>query len=310
MDVPVKDYTIGKNTSLSDLGKQYFDAGGFVAKKVGVAIDIMKQMTSEKDAVNFLSFPAATVSTGTRGIFVQLLKKKLFHIVMTTCGTLDHDFARVYVDYYHGSFDADDKELHKKNIHRLGNIFIPNKHYGDIIEQKLQPMLQDMYDKGVRELATHEFVWELGKRLEQEPKKEESIIYWCYKNQIPMIIPGITDGAFGIQLTMFMQDHKDFKIDVFKDEQFLIGKLFGKITTGALMIGGGISKHHTIWWNQWCDGLDYAVYITTAPEWDGSLSGARLKEGISWDKVNENARYMTVEGDATVLLPLIVGPLL
>ncbi len=40
--------------------------------------------------------------------------------------------------------------------------------------------------------------------------------------------------------------------------------------TGALVIGGGISKHHTIWWNMFKGGLDYACYITTAVEYDGS----------------------------------------
>jgi len=81
-------------------------------------------------------------------------------------------------------------------------------------------------------------------------------------------------------------------------------------STGAIMVGGGISKHHTIWWNQFRDGLDYAVQVTTAPEWDGSLSGARVREAVSWGKVQPKARRITVEGDATVLLPLILGPLL
>ena len=125
-----------------------------------------------------------------------------------------------------------------------------------------------------------------------------------------MIIPGITDGTFGLQLLMFIQDHKDFRVDVWKDEFFLMEKMFNEIPTGALMIGGGISKHHTIWWNQFKGGLDRAVYITTAPEWDGSLSGARIKEGISWGKVNERAKFVTIEGDATIILPLITGPLL
>ena len=47
-----------------------------------------------------------------------------------------------------------------------------------------------------------------------------------------------------------------------------------------------------------------------APEWDGSLSGARVREAVSWGKVRSKARRITVEGDATVLLPLIFGPLL
>ena len=73
------------------------------------------------------------------------------------------------------------------------------------------------------------------------------------------------------------------------------------------MLGGGISKHHTIWWNQFRDGLDYAVYVTTAVEYDGSLSGAQMREAVSWGKVREDARYITVEGEVTLILPLMVA---
>ncbi len=306
---PIKDLSITKNTTLEELGKEYLKSGGFVAKKIGSGIQIMKLMLT--DSTNrFLSFPAAPIATGTRGLIKELVKKNLFNVLITTCGTLDHDFARLWKDYYHGSFSADDRELHKKGVNRLGNIFVPNESYGDIIEKKLQPILQDMYDSGLTELATYEFVWELGKRLENVPKKEESIIYWCWKNKIPMVIPGITDGAFGTQIMLFMQEHKNFKIDVFKDEKYLSDFMFEDKKSSALMIGGGISKHHTIWWNQFKGGLDYAVYITTAPEWDGSLSGARIREGISWGKVREDAKFITIEGDATIILPLLVGPFL
>ena len=49
------------------------------------------------------------------------------------------------------------------------------------------------------------------------------------------------------------------------------------------------------------------MYITTALEHDGSLSGARVREGISWGKVKETARQVTIEGDATALLPMMVA---
>jgi deoxyhypusine synthase len=109
---------------------------------------------------------------------------------------------------------------------------------------------------------------------------------------------------------MFWQEHKDFKINLFEDEQELMNIVFDAKKTGALMIGGGISKHHVIWWNQFRDGLDYVVYITTAPEYDGSLSGARIREAVSWGKVKENAKFVTVEGDATVILPLMIAALI
>jgi deoxyhypusine synthase len=309
MEKKVKDMKVKKGTTIKDLGNQYLEAGGFVAKKVGTGIEILREMFQHA-RIKFLSFPACIISTGTRGLIKDLIKNKKFDIVITTCGTLDHDFSRIWKEYYHGSFEDSDIALHRKATHRLGNIQIPISSHGKIIEEKLQPLLQDMYSTGAKHLAPYEFVWELGKRLEQEERKEESLIYWCWKNKIPMLIPGITDGTFGLQLLMFMQDHRDFIIDVWKDEFFLLEKMFDKVKTGALMIGGGISKHHTIWWNQFKDGLDYAVYITTAPEWDGSLSGARMREGISWNKVSEQARFVTIEGDATVILPLLVSSFL
>ena len=94
---------------------------------------------------------------------------------------------------------------------------------------------------------------------------------------------------------------KDFTLDILGEEHQLSDIVHDAKSTGAVMIGGGISKHHTIWWNQFRDGLDYAVQVTTAPEWDGSLSGARVREAVSWGKVRSKARRITVEGDATVL---------
>ena len=75
------------------------------------------------------------------------------------------------------------------------------------------------------------------------------------------------------------------------------------------MIGGGISKHHTIWWNQFKGGLNYALFITTATQYDGSLSGARLKEAVSWGKIDKKAEYVTVDGDATIILPVLLSAL-
>ena len=298
----VEDIKISKNMDVTSLVAQMEKSGGFTAKKVGVGVNILEKMFKEKDCVKFLSFPACIIATGCRGVIKELVKRKMVDVVITTSGTLDHDLARAWKNYYHGDFSADDISLHKHGVNRLGNVLIPNENYGIILEKKMQPVLKEMY-KNKKEYSTKEIIWEFGKRI----KNENSIIYWCYKNKIPMFVPGIMDGAFGSNLWMFWQTHKDFKIDLFRDEHELSDIIFTAKKTGALMIGGGISKHHTIWWNQFRNGLDYAVYITTAVEYDGSLSGARIREGISWGKVKEKAKEITIEGDATVLLPLMIG---
>ena len=204
---------------------------------------------------------------------------------------------------------ADDKELHQKGINRLGNIFIPLECYGTILEKKLQPILGELFAMQ-QKWSTKDLIWEFGKRLEKEKNGKDSILYWAWKNKIPLFVPGIMDGAFGSQLWMYYQEHRHIGIDLFKDEQDLSDIVFSAKKTGALIIGGGISKHHVIWWNQFCNGLSYAVYLTTAVEYDGSLSGAQTREAISWGKIAEKADNVTIEGDATVLLPLMMSALL
>ncbi len=304
MEEKVQDIEIDGETNISKVVDDMYLSGGFVAKKIGLAKDILEEMISG-DSLNFLSFPACIISTGTRGVIKEALKRELFDVVITTCGTLDHDLARVWSDYFHGSFEADDSDLHERNINRLGNIFIPDSSYGEVLEKNMQPVLADIVEEKGNSFGSREIIWEFGNRIDDK----DSILYWIAENEIPIYVPGITDGAFGSQLWMHWQNNRNFNIDLMKDQQELADLVFGVDESGALVIGGGISKHHTIWWNQFKGGLERAVYITTAVEYDGSLSGAKAEEAISWGKINEKADFCTVQGDATVLLPLILGSL-
>ena len=299
----VQDMKLEKGQSISQVVQQMRDSGGFSAKKLGVAAEILTDMIASDKSINFLSFPACIISTGTRGIIRDMVKNRMFDVIITTCGTLDHDLARIHENYYHGEFEMDDETLYDEGVNRLGNILVPNESYGLILERLMEPVLQELWDEGKREMSTKELIWEFGRRVGDE----SSIIYWAARNEIPIYVPGITDGAFGYQVWQFAQDHKEFKINLLKDEKELADIVFTAERTGALMIGGGISKHHTIWWNQFRDGLDSAVYITTAVEYDGSLSGARIREAVSWGKVRKNARYVTVDGNATILLPVVMN---
>jgi deoxyhypusine synthase len=297
----VEDMNLEK-INFSDLIKQMDSSGGFSAKNLATSVFILENMIKDKNCIKFLSFPACIVATGLRGAIAQMIEKGLVDIVVTTCGTLDHDLARAYGgDYFHGSFELDDAKLHKVGINRLGNVLVPNDSYGIILEKKMNPILDEL-TKQKNEWSGRELIYEFGKRLDDK----NSILYQAARKNIPVYVPGITDGAFGTNLVWFSQDH-NFKLDILKDEKELADIAFTKKNTGALMIGGGISKHHVIWHAQFSGGLNYAVYITTATQYDGSLSGARLEEAVSWGKIKEDAKYVTVDGDATIILPLILA---
>jgi deoxyhypusine synthase len=301
----VEDYTFFKNMSVNELVLQMERAWGFTAGKLAVAIKILGHMNREKNCTKFLSFTGNLVATGTRGALKELVKRKLVDVIVTTCGTLDHDIARCWKNYYKGSFVMNDARLHEDGINRLGNVLVPNDSYGMIIEKKMQTLLEDLWKEGIKEVSSSQFCREIGKRI----CNETSILYWAAKNKIPVYVPGIVDGAVGYQTWLFSQDH-DFKLNLLKDSGELNDIVFTARKSGALIIGGGISKHHTIWWNQFKDGLDYVVYVSTADEWDGSLSGARPREAVSWGKINAKAKRIMVEGDASLILPIMVSALL
>lgn len=306
----IDDYSINRNTSLNQILVNMAHSGGFEGRHLANGIGILKKMMSEKNCTRFLSFVGALVSTGNRGIIRDMLKNKMFDCVITTCGALDHDIAKSFSSYYEGDFRLDDQFLLKKDIHRLGNILIPNENYGPLIEAKVQPILQELYENTKSktrslELAPSEILRYIGSHL-----NESSFLYWTAKNNIPVMVPGIVDGAVGNQIWLFNQSHKDFRIDVLKDQTILSELIFDAKMTGAFMMGGGLSKHHTLWWNQYRGGLDYAVYITTASEWDGSLSGAPVAEAISWGKVTTQAKQVTIHADVSTVLPFIYYGLL
>jgi deoxyhypusine synthase len=303
--IPVKDYELFPGINVNELVAQMEDAWGFTAGKTAVGVQILENMIKEEDCVKFLSFTGNLVATGTRGVFRELVKRRLVDVIITACGTLDHDLARCWKNYYRGSFVMNDSRLHEQGVNRLGNVLVPNESYGTIIEQKIQSLLLELYLEGKRELSGSQLTREIGLRC----CNETSILYWAAKHSIPVFVPGFTDGAVGYQTWLFSQDH-DFRLNLLNDSGELNNIIFDAKKTGALIVGGGISKHHTIWWNQFKDGLDYVVYISTADEWDGSLSGARPREAVSWGKISAKAKRLMVEGDASVLLPVIMSALI
>ena len=302
---PVKDISISKDSEINQIFQEMAESGGFESRNITEGLEILSSMIENQDCLKFLSFIGAIISTGFRGIIKDMIKKKWFDVVFTTCGALDHDIARHFSNYKEGSFSMDDKILAEQDMHRLGNIIVPLESYGPIIEEKVQSVLEQVYKTGKKEMSTADITKELGKIM-----GEDSFLYWAYKNDIKVIVPGIMDGAVGSQIWMFSQNHPDFKLNLIDDANFISSLVFKAKKSGALLLGGGVPKHHALWWNQYRDGLDYAFYITTAQEFDGSLSGALVREAISWGKVTQTAKQSTLHAEVTTILPFIYAALL
>ncbi len=302
----VKGFDINKVKDVKDFVEQLRYVG-FQASNVARATRIIREMKRNK-ALTILTFTSNMVSCGLRELFAELCKRKFIDIIITGVGSIEEDVMKCFTDFYLGSFDVDDKALHKKGINRIGDIFVPNEAYIKL-EEFLMPFFKEMYKlqkERSRAIAPSEFIFELGKRI----KDKRSILYWCSRNRIPIYCPAITDGALGLQLYFFKQECRDFQIDVTGDMNDLAERIWSAKKTGGIILGGGFAKHHAIGINIVRGGFDYCVYITTAQEYDGSLSGARSNEGISWGKISVKANHVTLYGDASILFPLVITPVL
>ena len=47
------------------------------------------------------------------------------------------------------------------------------------------------------------------------------------------------------------------------------------------------------------------LFRSTAQEFDGSLSGALVREAISWGKVTQEAKQTTIHSEITTTLPFL-----
>jgi deoxyhypusine synthase len=281
---------------------------GFQASNLGTAREILKTIrhTKQKEKITvYLGFTANMVASGIRGYIAKLVQSGLVDVIVTTPGAVEHDTIKSFKPYLMGTFDADDEKLHEEGINRIGNVFVPSDRYVLFEEVFNKVVAKCVKDKG-NIISPSELTAYLAKHIYENSKDNCSFLRYCHEKGVKVFCPGITDGAIGLQTYFYKQKNKDFMIDVTKDMKDLADITLNADKTAAIILGGGISKHHIIGANIARGGLDYAIYLTTALEWDGSLSGARTKEAVSWGKIREKSSHVTLYGDTTLNLPLLM----
>ncbi len=295
--VKVKDIEWRKGMNVSELVR-HLGSCGFQGVEVNKAAECIAKMKREGAKI-YLTFTSNMVTSGLRGFFAQLIKLGMADVVITTVGSIEEDIMKAMgEDFYIGNYSADDVSLHEKGMNRVGNLLIRNESY-ERFEAYMLEILSKLYQKKNR-YSVSEMLKEIGLMLNDE----KSILYQAARRNVPIFCPAITDGAFGFHLFMFQQEHKDFIVDVIQDFANLIFSSTHDDKKGIIALGGGVSKHHAILGTLLNGGADYAVYMTTAHEYSGSLSGATTREAKSWGKIKDSADAVTVIGEVTITFPL------
>ena len=294
----VSDFRYRRGMSADELVAA-MGAIGYQAAGLKKAADIILRMKQDGAKI-FLSFTSNMVSSGLRGLFAQMIGAGLADVVITTVGSIEEDFIKAQKgEFYLGSFEADDAKLGAEGINRIGNILVPSETY-ELFERMVKPALGEII-KPDSTITPSELINGLGAYCEDE----DSILFQARKNGVPIYCPAITDGSMGFQLQE-LRNKRDFQIDVVADMKKIALEADMEDKIGIIALGGGVAKHHAILANIINGGADYAVYITTAHQHSGSLSGATTQEAKSWGKIKSEGDAVTVHGDVSLVLPLVM----
>ncbi|RUS83248.1 hypothetical protein EGW08_008971 [Elysia chlorotica] len=108
---------------------------------------------------------------------------------------------------------------------------------------------------------------------------------------------------------LFFHSYKNpgLVLDIIQDIRLINSQAVYAVNSGMIILGGGIVKHHTCNANLMRNGADFSVFVNTGNEFDGSDSGARPDEAISWGKIKAAAKPVKVYADASVVFPIMVA---
>ena len=299
-DEPVTQMHLKPAMTVGELVNAMGKAGAYNGGSLYHAAEIYEQMLRDKDTTKFFGLAGAMVPAGMGGIVSDLIKDGHINILVSTGANLTHDIIEaIGCHHFHGTAFCNDIELRHDEINRIYDVYLPNEAF-----EHFETFMQGVYG-------------------ELEPSSKVSIsgllrhIGLALKNRHPCDRrtkrdPGLLPGCAGLDgrppgTWLFSQTNK-VTVDAFADMPALLDICFATKKAGALLVGGGVPKNFILQSMLMTpNGFNYAIQLTGDRPDLGGLSGATLDEARSWGKITEDAQAVTVYGDATITLPVLVA---
>jgi deoxyhypusine synthase len=299
---PVRQMRLKSGMSVGELAEQMGRAGAYNGGALYRAICTYEKMLRDPEVTRFFGLAGAMVPAGMGGIVEGLIRDRHIDVLVSTGANLTHDIIEaIGCHHYHGSTDCSDVDLRHEEINRIYDVYLPNDAF-----IRFEEFMQDVFS-GLTEGDTTSIsglLAHIGSHL------DTGILAASAENKIPVYCPAIQDSMIGLQYWLFSQSHH-VTVDAFRDMPGLLNRCFSAKKAGALLVGGGVPKNYILQSMMMTEnGFSYAVQLTGDRPDLGGLSGATLDEARSWGKITEEASAVTVYGDATILLPILVAAVL
>ncbi|MCX6689699.1 MAG: deoxyhypusine synthase [Methanoregula sp.] len=298
-DEPVTQIHIRPGMTVNELVSAMGRAGAYNGGSLHRAVEIYEQMLRNTETTKFFGLAGAMVPAGMGGIVSDLIRDRHIDILVSTGANLTHDIIEaIGCRHFHGTAFCNDVELRHDEINRIYDVYLPNEAFVHFEE-----FMQDVYGKlepkstiSISGLLRH-----IGSNL------KSGILHTAAKNGIPVYCPAVQDSMVGLQYWLFSQTNA-VTVSAFADMPALMDCCFTAKKAGAMLVGGGVPKNFILQSMLMTpNGFNYAVQLTGDRPDLGGLSGATLDEARSWGKITEEAQAVTVYGDATITLPVLVA---
>jgi len=302
---PVRPVSLKPGMTVGELIREMEDTG-FGAGRLARAVEIYERMIKD-GALILLGFAGAMVPAGMKKIIVEMIRRKMVHIIVSTGANMVHDLLEAFGGaHYKGAGVADDRQLYKWQIDRIFDVFVPEEYFKGHFDNPMLSILDEIARETRESLSSADLMREIGSRISDE----NSIVRSAFEHKVPIFVPAIQDSCIGLLLweAAAKYNRTPPTIDVVKelDQFFSAVKDAGK--TGAIILGGGVPKNYIFQVAfEFKKPYNYVIQITMDRPEPGGLSGATLEEAVSWGKVGEEACKVQVISDTTICLPILVA---
>jgi len=303
----VEQIILKQGMLVDDLVRSMGGSGVMGAGKISHAVDIAQKAISDKDTKVFFGLAGAMVPGGMKRIIIDMLESGWIDVFVTTGANLTHDLVEALgYNHFQGKANVSDADLNKQGMDRMYDSFMPNKVYGgleDFFEKNFDTIAHDGGRMNIKE-----FLWKLGSLV---PEGTPSILRTCYEKKIPVFCPAISDSGIGLMIWGHLAKGKSINVDAFDDLKDILDLAWDdKAKFAVWYCGGGVPKNFIQQAMQFAPrAAELGIQITMDRPEPGGSSGAELREGISWGKMNEKGNFVDVICDTTIALPIIVAAL-
>lgn len=294
----VNQINVRNNMKISDLINQFDESGVLGAGRVARACNIMADMIQDDEMSVFMSLGGPLIPGGMRNIVSKMIREGHVDLIVSSGANITHDLVEAFGGAHYRHEGKDDEELNEEGIGRIADINVGSDDF-TIFEEEIIKIFEKISAEK-KHVSIQELLYEIGLLVDDE----NSFVATAARNNIPIFAPGLIDSMMGLQLWIFTQDH-EFVVDAVADMPLLSDIVFESEKVGAILLGGGLTKHYTLASNVIKGGLDAAIQITMDRPEAGSLGGAPLEEAKSWAKARCGSSLASVVGDVTVIFPLI-----